>query len=138
MQQRSQKLTTELGEVLIRLKDAREMGDLSENGAYKYAKFELGNIRRELGRLKRLLEGGEVVEPASGDTVQFGSTVTVVGENGVTKKFQLVSKHETNPAEHKISLESPIGVVLHGKKAGQVVVVKTPHGETKYTISLVE
>ncbi len=134
MQEHVVKLQTELGEVLVRLKDAREMGDLSENGAYKYAKFELGNIRRELRRLGYLINNGEVVVPASGEIVQFGSTVIVVSADGVTKEFQLVSKHETNPAVGKISLASPIGTVLSGKKAGDTVTVETPRGQQKYLI----
>ncbi len=120
-------------EVLERLKSAREMGDLSENGAYRYAKFELGNIGREMRRLQYLLSHGEVVTKKSSEKIEFGSTVLLqAGE----KKYEylLVSEHESDPHQGKLSLASPLGMQLIGKKQHDSVHVDTSKGSIEYRI----
>lgn len=135
MQSRFTELKIKREEVLIRLKEAREMGDLSENGAYQYAKFELGNIGRELRRLRQLLRDGEIVERKASDGIGFGHTVTLKGPKTLT--FMLVSEHESDPVKGKLSLQSPIGQAVIGKKAGETVRVETPAGKISYVIEKV-
>lgn len=127
------RLTEERKEVMIRLQTAREMGDLSENGAYIYAKFELGSISRQLSQLKHLLKNGQVIEKTQKELVEFGSEVTLVSQ-GKETSYTIVSLHESNLAEHKLSLESPLGSAILGKKMGDKVVVVTPKGEVEYLI----
>jgi len=133
-----QHLTLKRKEVLIRLQGAREMGDLSENGAYKAARFELGSIDRELRRLMYILKMGTVVPKASKRTiVDFGSQVTV--ENGPNQlTFTLVSEYESDPRKQKLSIESPLGKEIMGKKIGERVTVHAPSGEKLYLIVKVE
>lgn len=134
MQRTWQRLTQERKEVLVRLKDAREMGDLSENGAYKYAKFELGSLNRQLKELRYLLENGEIfVKPASTGVVTFGSTV-VLKTNGKKITYTLVNQHESDPSQGKLSLESPLGSLLLGKKVGETVSLVLPKGKTEYLV----
>jgi transcription elongation factor GreA len=129
-------------EVMKRLITARAMGDLSENGAYKYAKFELGNVKRQLRRFKRLVLYGYAAETKNGaaGVITFGSQVTLENSDESKKQlnFMLVSKHESDPAQNKLSSASPIGSAVMHKKAGQSVVVETPKGETEYLIVRVE
>jgi transcription elongation factor GreA len=134
LQQKYDQLTQERKEVMVRLQAAREMGDLSENGAYHYAKFELGSIGRQLNRLRYLLKYGYVVtKSTSNSLVEFGSTVTLSdGKKEVT--YLMVSQHESNPREGKLSTESPIGQALINKKIGDQVVVTIPAGTITYTI----
>jgi transcription elongation factor GreA len=128
------RFTIERAAVMERLQIAREQGDLSENGAYKYAKFELGNLNRRLAQLRHLLEHGKVVQkPTAPTTVQFGCTVTLQNGNK-TQTYLLVSEHESNPLEGKLSQESPLGQALLGKSVGQTATVTTPRQETTYTI----
>jgi transcription elongation factor GreA len=124
-------------EVLVRLKAAREMGDLSENGAYRYAKFELGNIGRELRQLNFLIRDGEIRERTTDGTIDFGATITLSGPRGKLT-FMLVSEHESDPAQQKLSLASPIGAAFLGKKIGDRVKVETPGGTVEYLIEKVE
>jgi transcription elongation factor GreA len=124
-------------EVLGRLQIAREMGDLSENGAYTAAKFELGNIGRQLRYINHLLAHGVVVSSTTGNTVGFGSTVTL-SNKGKQLAFMLVSQHESDPQKNKLSLESPIGAATVGKKVGDMVIVSTPRGEVEYEVIGVE
>ncbi len=134
MQQQVDTLRTELAAVKIRLNEAREMGDLSENGAYKYAKFEIGRINRELRVMTDLLQRGEVI--TAGKEVQggFGSFVSLQNSAGKTIRYQLVSQYESDPMTGKLSLESPIAQAIAGKKAGTTVVVEVPRGLQAYTI----
>jgi transcription elongation factor GreA len=138
MEQERQKLLALREEVLVRLKVAREMGDLSENGAYKYAKFELGNIGRRLRELNHLLEHGVVTEKKSHNGhIDFGSQVTVEsGEKQLT--FTLVSEYESNPTRQKLSIQSPLGSALMGRQVGETVTVPTPSGEMHYKILQVQ
>lgn len=137
-QQEFDRLTRLRKEVIERLKVAREMGDLSENGAYTAAKFELGSIGRQLRQLKHLLIHGYVATTnAANDTADFGKKITVTdGSSSYT--FQLVSEFESNLAEQKLSLESPIGKAVFGNKVNDVVNVQSPSGEKKYTITAIE
>lgn len=121
-------------EIVKRLATAREMGDLSENGAYTSAKFELGNVGRQLRAVRHILKNAYVpVVKTKVDGVAFGRSVTLEN-NGKTTTFLVVSQYESNPAEHKLSMESPIGKAVLGKKVGDVVKVKTPRGEVEYKV----
>ena len=133
MHQDFARLTKERVEVMERLKIAREMGDLSENGAYRYAKFELGNISRQLRRLEHLLAVGEVIVASRNDVVSFGTTVTVFLD-GKKIQYLIVSKHESDPKAGKLSMESPIGRALLGRKVGESVHVEVPAGTMTYRI----
>jgi transcription elongation factor GreA len=120
-------------EAVSELKRAREMGDLSENGFYKGARFKLSAVDRRLRELKHLLKVGKVVAKQSGDTVEIGSTVVVSIDN-ITREFLIVGGFESNPLEGKISHISPIGKALMHKKAGEKIAVTIPAGEVIYTI----
>jgi transcription elongation factor GreA len=131
------RLLTEEKAVIHRLQIARDMGDLSENGAYHAAKFELGSVRRQLGHVRYLLANGQVVKKSAGDQIGFGSKVTVsTGTNSLT--FTLVSQHESNPSHQKLSIESPLGQAIIGKKQHDTVTVVTPQGDKLYQIDKVE
>lgn len=138
MQQKVVELTQLREEVMKRLITAREMGDLSENGAYQYAKFELGDIGRQLRRFKSLLAKGFQAPKNVGlkGVIDFGSTVTVEKINQSKKQltFMIVSEHESDPSKGTLAYSSPMGKALLRKKVGDSVTVKTPVGETEYVI----
>ncbi|MEX0895713.1 MAG: transcription elongation factor GreA [Patescibacteria group bacterium] len=121
-------------EVLKRLTTAREMGDLSENGAYKYAKFELGSVRRQMNQLRKFLDKGFAISQSShSDSVTFGSVVTIQNKQQ-EQTFTIVNKHESDMAQKKLSNTSPIGKALMHKKVGESVKVETPGGSQTVTI----
>jgi transcription elongation factor GreA len=138
-------------EVMGRLVIARGMGDLSENGAYKYAKFELGNIGRQLKRFKGLLREGFPAPKNTGPkgTIDFGSEVSlekcVVDQEPDSKMdsqmvapkiktFMIVSEHESDPSEGKLAYSSPMGKAVMRKKVGDKVNVETPKGMSEWLI----
>lgn len=132
-------LTQQRAEVIVRLQTAREMGDLSENAAYHAAKFELGNIGRQLRQVNHVLNNAYVPEAVSNNTVGFGRTITLTSATKSQKKltFMLVSQYESDPQQKKLSLESPIGQAVMGKKVGDKVEVITPAGKTVYTLTAI-
>ncbi len=120
-------------EILVRLQKAREMGDLSENGAYTAAKSELRDTDRKLRHLERLLRWGVVTKSKKDGQIEFDSKVTL--DNGDKKlNFHLVSGFESDPLKGKLSIFSPLGKALMGKSAGEKLTLSTPSKEVTYTI----
>ncbi|HVU14840.1 MAG TPA: transcription elongation factor GreA, partial [Phototrophicaceae bacterium] len=120
-------------EVAERLRQAlEEGGDLSENAEYEDAKNEQAFVEGEIMRLEGILSSAQVIEEKAGkkDAVVLGSKVTVVEEGESAKEiYHIVGSAEANPAEGKISSESPLGKALLGSKVGQKVTVNAPAGE---------
>lgn len=133
MQVKLKKLESERPEIIIRLQAAREMGDLSENGAYQYAKLELRSADSRIRYLTNLLQNGEVKESSKTGIIDFGSQVTL--DNGKEKQtYLMVSKLESDPRNHKLSLDSPLGKAIIGKQVGDRIKVQAPAGTLNYTI----
>lgn len=133
LQKEQQDLLAKRPQAVAELKRAREMGDLSENGAYKGAKFLLNQIDSRLRYLHHTLLHAVVVENAPDGVVGLNAKV-VVSDGQEEREFQIVGDHEANPLEGKISSHSPIGSKLIGKKVGEKVYVETPKGTTTFTI----
>lgn len=134
MRSNLKRLKQERIEIMERLKTAREMGDLSENGAYKYAKFELGNVSRQLRQIQHLLDNGYVKKGNKDTSIDFGSTVSLT--DGKQKLiFTLVSEHESDLTKNKLSMEGPLGKALMGKVINDTITVEAPSGNTTYTIT---
>ncbi len=123
--------------VLVSLQRAREMGDLSENGAYTSARFELGNVDRELRRLEYNLKYGVITVPENTGKVGFGNQVTVE-LNGKEYVYTLVGTQESDPKKAMISLESPIGIALLGKKVGDKALVVMPDRQIEYLVKKIQ
>ncbi len=109
--------------VLVELQRAREQGDLSENGAYKAARFELGDTDRAIRTLQHQTKYGKVVNITSDGTIGVGSKVKLHRDDGKEFEYLIVGTYEADPMNGKISIESPMGKMLIGKKVGDEVVV---------------
>lgn len=122
-------------EVIKAIKEARALGDLSENAEYDTAKNEQGRIEARIKEIEYKLEHSEVME-GSKDTVSIGSLVKIKYiEDGEEEEYKIVGSLEADPFENKISNESPIGSALFGKKVGDVIEVSSPTGSYKVEIS---
>ncbi|MBL7159598.1 transcription elongation factor GreA [Candidatus Microgenomates bacterium] len=122
-----------------RLKDAREMGDLSENTAYSTAKQDLSFIDQRISELEEILKKAKVVKtPNKGEKkVGIGSKVTL--KDGKEKTvFTIVGDWEADPLKKRISFSSPIGKALMGKKKSAKVEVDVPAGKINYQILAIE
>ena len=119
-----EKLTTEeRSRVIRRIQRAREFGDLAENSEYDAAKEAQTLLETRISELEDVLHSAQVIEQAQKtDFVVIGSTVTVE-MNDEEHKFTIVGSMEANPAEKKISNDSPIGKALLGLKVGETIEV---------------
>jgi transcription elongation factor GreA len=130
--------TVKRAEIADQLKRAKEYGDLSENAEYAEAREEQSRIEARIGELDEMLKTAVIIHKgAGGGIVEIGSTVTVK-KGGQAIKYVIVGSNETNPAERKISNESPLGRAFLGKKVGDKVSVETPAGKAEYVIAGIE
>jgi transcription elongation factor GreA len=122
-------------QVLTRLSQARDMGDLSENAEYTAARDELSFIDGRIDELEELLKQVNLIaEDSKGKvTIQLGSTV-LLHHNSKKEEFTVVGEWEADPAAKKISHESPLGKALLGKQEGEKIEVAAPAGKVVYTV----
>lgn len=123
--------TTGRKEISLAIATARDKGDLSENAEYDAAKDAQGMLEAKINELEKQLANVKFLKEEDIDTSQVGilTKVTVVNKK-VNKEFtyKIVSESEANIKEKKISVSSPIGEGLLGKKVGEVAQIQTPGG----------
>jgi len=115
---------------------AAALGDRSENAEYIYGKKRLREIDRRIEFLRKRFDHLVVVKPGevARDRVYFGAFVTLEDESGAKVRYRLVGPDESDVATGAISIESPIGRVLVGKRAGDEVEVQRPAGRAHFTV----
>lgn len=132
------KLVGERSEVAERIKTAREFGDLAENAEYQVARQEQEKNEARISELEHIIANVEIIKSSKKDSkVRLGSKVTLEGQGGKKKEFQVVGTVEADPLEGKISDESPIGQALLGKKVGDQVEIKTPAETISYKVAAI-
>lgn len=115
-------------EVAERIRHAKEFGDINENAEYDDAKNEQGFVEGRILLLEKLLRNASLIEGQHPPgVVEVGSTVKVHDEYG-DEAFTIVGSAEAEPSKGRISLESPVGKALLGKRVGDDVSVQTPNG----------
>ena len=115
------------------LKTAREMGDLSENAAYKVARSRLSSVDSRLRYLGRILHQAVVQEKSSDGRIGIGSNVKLE-INGKIVNYEIVNSVESDLSQGKLSTSSPVGRRLMGREKGEEVRVFIPQGEINYKI----
>jgi transcription elongation factor GreA len=122
-------------DAIVKIKEAREYGDLSENSEYDAAVHGQSLIEGRIEELKALLKNARVISKKgkSTDKVSIGCKVAVENE-GDELEFTLVGSAESDPAKGLISMESPLGKALLGSKVGETVKVAIPDGTVDYKI----
>ncbi len=121
-------------EVAQRIKEAREFGDISENSEYDDAKNEQAMLEKQISDLEEKLRGARVIDEKQVDTDVVGVGVTVHVKDQKTdksSKYRIVGSAEADPAESKLSNESPVGKALLGHKRGETITVPVPRGPAR-------
>jgi transcription elongation factor GreA len=124
-------------EVADRIRIAREFGDITENAEYDDAKNEQAMLEHRIATLEERMRAARVIEKGevSSDVVSIGSRVKLRDmDANETVEYHVVGSAEANPAEHKLSNESPVGKAIMGRKKGEVVDVVAPRGALKFKI----
>jgi transcription elongation factor GreA len=117
-------------EVGERIKIAREFGDISENSEYDDAKNEQAWMESRIAEISQVLSNAVIADtPKRGTKVSIGSTVTLIDPMDKERVLQVVGTAEADPAEGKISNESPVGAALLGRKKGDVIKAVGPTGK---------
>ena len=124
-------------EVAAAIAEAREKGDLSENAEYDAAKDAQGMLEMKISEMDKAMSNARVIDPSMLDN----STVVVLSKvklknvkNGMEVTYQLVSQQEADLKLKKISVNSPIGAGLLGKKVGEIAEIQTPRAIMEFEI----
>ncbi len=123
--------------VIRAIAEAREHGDISENAEYHAAKERQSFIEGRLAELQDIISRAQVIDTSglSGDVVRFGATVSLSDEDTDEETtYRLVGSHEADAGAGLLSVTSPLGRALIGKKLGDVVEVTTPGGSRTYEV----
>ncbi|MEX1028217.1 MAG: transcription elongation factor GreA [Candidatus Paceibacterota bacterium] len=122
-------------EVADQLEYAKSLGDLSENAEYQEARDLQAKVEEQIAHYEHLLKNAEVVSTHGTDSVTVGSHVVIQQkEKGTTQEFTIVGTEEADTASGKISVKSPIGEAIFGKKKGDEVKAETPGGTKTYVV----
>lgn len=129
--------TTKTAEITERLAEARAQGDLSENSEYDDAKEAQAKNEARIKEIEALLKDAVVLsdDEISKTNVSLGSTVTLRDEQTKEEiEYSIVNAQEEDIFENRLSIDSPVGKAIDGKKKGATVTVTTPAGAFKYKI----
>lgn len=140
-----EKLKNELNELKTKgradiarqIAEARDKGDLSENAEYDAAKDAQGHLEAKIAQLEEVVGNARIIDESTIDTskVSILSKVKIKNKkNGAVFTYSLVSEEEADLKASKISVQSPIGKGLLGKKAGDSARIQTPGGEIEFEI----
>lgn len=122
-------------DIAEKLKVARSYGDLSENSEYDEAKSEQAKIEARINELEYQLDHAVIIDSTDKDVVSMGSSVSVLRKSDNKEiTYEIVGFSQSNPAQGKISDESPVGSALVGAKIGETVVVEAPIGNIEFEI----
>jgi transcription elongation factor GreA len=128
-------------EVAERIRIAREFGDIAENAEYDSAKNDQAHLEARIAMLEERLKNARVVTKKEINAAQKSGEVSVGTKvklrdmsSNKTVEYHIVGSAEANPAELKLSNESPVGKAIMGHKKGDVVEVSAPRGAMKYKI----
>ena len=120
------------------IKEARALGDLSENADYDAARNDQAELEAKIKKLQAIIDNVTIIEEISTDVVGVGNTVKIAyaDDEDDTDQYKIVGSQEADPFESKISNESPIAQALMGHKVGDIVSVNSPNGN--YEIKVIE
>lgn len=124
-------------EVIAALKEARALGDLSENAEYDAARHEQAVIENRIKEIELMLENVIIITEVNTDKVGIGNKVTIeYVEDQDTEVYSIVGSKEADPFSNKISNESPIAKAIMGFEVGNTVTVESPNGN--YDVKILE
>ncbi len=124
-------------DIAYQIAEARDKGDLSENAEYDAAKDAQGLLELKISKLEEIVSNARLLDEATVDTSQVSvlSVVTIKNKkNGQTMTYTLVSEEEADLKLGRISVGSPIGKGLLGKKAGDMATIKVPAGMLEFEV----
>ena len=124
-------------EVIIALKEARALGDLSENAEYDAARTEQALVEGKIAEIEAMLENVEVIKEKNTEAVDIGTNVKLkYVDDDETDIYTICGSKEVDPFNNKISNESPIAQAIMHHRVGDIVTVLSPNGQ--YNVEILE
>ncbi len=124
-------------EIIEALKDARALGDLSENAEYDAARTEQALVENKIQELEAMIENAIIIKEVNTDKVAIGTTVKIqYVEDDDVEVYSIVGSKEADPFNNKISNDSPIAKAILGLSVGDVATVQSPNGS--YNVKVIE
>ena len=120
-----------------RLKEAFQPGDIEDNPEYEQAKEEVGLLDSRIYELQEMIGRAQIIEEHHGAVAEPGSTVEVEDADGTLETWHLVGAVEADPASGRMSVESPVGRAVLGKRKGDRITVNAPSGVIQLTVKAV-
>ena len=120
--------TVKRPEIINAIKEARALGDLSENAEYSSARDNQAKLEARIKEIEYTLEHAIIIENSKDGKVKVGSVVTIKYDDNEEEEYTIVGTNEADPFENKISNESPIARAIIGKKENDKVTVESPNG----------
>ena len=120
-----------------RLKEAFQPGDIEDNPEYEQAKEEVGLLDSRIYELQEMIGRAQIIKDTHSSVVQPGSTIEVVDTEGDAETYHLVGAVEADPASGRMSVESPVGRAVLGKRKGDRITVNAPSGVIQLTVKAV-
>ena len=124
-------------EVAQKIKDARELGDLAENSEYEEAKNEQGRIGSRIREIEEILSRAELIDVSNMDSnvINLGNKVLIKDlSSGEEMEITIVNPQEADIFERKISVDSPLGRALLGRRLGETIRIRAPKGVQRFQI----
>jgi transcription elongation factor GreA len=117
-----------------RMRDAFQPGDIEDNPEYEQAKEEVALLDSRIYELEEMIARAQLIEERHGSVAEPGSTIEIVDDDGTVERYHLVGAVESDPSSGRISIESPVGRALVGKRKGDRVTVSAPSGTLNFTV----
>jgi len=124
-------------EAFERMKEASQPGDIEDNPELEQAKEEVARFDDRIYELQEMIGRAQIIQGRNSGVAEPGSTIEVEDDEGETIEYYLVGAVEADPGTGRISVESPVGRALVGKRAGERISVQVPAGTVELTIKTV-
>jgi transcription elongation factor GreA len=124
-------------EAFERMKEAAQPGDIEDNPELEQAKEEVARFDDRIYELQEMIGRAQIIEGRNSAVAEPGSTIEVEDDEGETIVYYLVGAVEADPGTGRISVESPVGSALVGRRAGERISVQVPAGTVELTIKTV-
>jgi transcription elongation factor GreA len=139
-----QKLKTDLDdararrkEAAERMKEAAQPGDIEDNPEFEQAKEEVASLDNRIYELEEMIGRAQIIEEHHGGVAEPGSTIEVEDQEGTIETWHLVGAVEADPGAGRISVDSPVGRAVLGRRSGDRVTVNAPSGVIELTVKAV-
>jgi len=124
-------------EAAERMKEAAQPGDIEDNPEFEQAKEEVAALDNRIYELEEMIGRAQIIEEHHGAVAEPGSTVEVEDADGTLETWHLVGAVEADPASGRMSVESPVGRAVLGKRKGDRITVNAPSGVIQLTVKAV-